>query len=60
MNARCYYADGRVIEERDVDARVRTLPIPQGYRITWFGRTDEVDPDGFVVFRENVPKAEVF
>jgi len=54
MDARCYYADGRMLEERDVDDRALTLPIAMGYRITWFGRTGEVDSDGFVVFKENV------
>ena len=55
MNARFYFRDGRTAEEVNLDARVLRFPIPEGYRVTWFSRTDEVDPDGFVVFRENVP-----
>jgi|KBSMisStaDraftv2_1062788.scaffolds.fasta_scaffold311616_2 hypothetical protein len=54
MNVRCYYTDGRTAEERNLDERVRRIPIPKGYQLTWFSRTDEVDPDGFVVFRESV------
>ena len=55
MNARLLYADGRKAEDITLDDRVLRYPIFDDGAVRWFHRTDEVDADGFRVFREVNP-----
>ena len=55
MNARLRYADGQKAEDLTLDDRVRRYPIFDDGAVRWFHRTDEVDVDGFTVFREVNP-----
>ena len=52
MRCRFYWVDGRISEDPVVDDRVKRTPMLDGDKWRWFIRTDEVDPDGYRVFRE--------
>lgn len=51
MNARLRYADGTA-EDLTLDDRVLRYPVFDNGEVRWFHRTEEVDDDGFTVFRE--------
>jgi len=52
MKARFYFADGRVVEEVNLDPRTIHHAMIDAGRMRWFAMTGDTDQDGFVVLRE--------